>query len=175
MKRNRIVLLLLGATTLCLAACAGKATPAPGAIFAGRIDMGDSADSDDISFKVSEESAAIINLSITVTGLKCDALTAGRVSEYLDEPSISISKGSFSASIPTLGRVVEDYNLGKPPSEFPVVEDLDTAGQIEGIFSSPTKASGTITLYMWLVMTDRACELGTFSWQAEAPRAFEKS
>jgi len=130
--------------------------------------VGDKASSGAISFKVSEDGASITDLNIILNGLKCDGLSAGRVHDYLGGPLTSITGDGFSASIPAMGGEIENYNLDKPPSEFPTVASLDTVGQIEGKFSSAKQASGTIKIYMGVVMTDRACELGEFPWEVEA-------
>jgi hypothetical protein len=159
----------LAALALVLAACAGNVNPPPGASFSGAIDVGEKASSGAISFKVSEDGASITDLDITLRELKCDGLSAGRVHDYLGDMQISITDGKFSASIPAMGREVENYKLDTPPSAFPTVASLDNVGQIDGKFSSSTQASGTIKIHMWVVMTDRACELGTFPWKAEAP------
>lgn len=174
MIRKRMLLLGLAALAMVflamvLVTCIGNATPAPGASFSGIINMGDKASSGAISFNISEDGASIIDLNIILNELKCDGLSAGRVHDYLGGLLTSIKGGRFSSSIPAVGREVENYNLDKSPSEFPTVTSLDTVGQIEGKFSSATKASGTIKIYMWVVFTDRACELGEFPWEAEVP------
>lgn len=86
MIRKRMLFLGLAALAMVLAACVGNATPAPGASFSGTIDVGDKASSGAISFKVSEDGASITDLNITLNGLKCDGLSAGRVHDYLGGP-----------------------------------------------------------------------------------------
>ena len=158
-----------GAAPTATTVIAKKVKPQPDALLNGTIEVGDKASKGTISLKVSGDGAAIASLEITLEELKCDGLSAGRVHDYLDGLQISISDGHFDASIPAVGREVENYNLETAPSAFPTVADLDKVGHIEGTFSSATQASGTIRIHMWVVMSDRACELGEFPWTAKAP------
>jgi len=171
MKRNPLVLLV--ASGLVLTACAGRVTPAPGATFSGPIEISGKASSGTISFAVSDDGASITDLSITLSDVRCDGLSVGRIHDYLAGPLTSMTDGEFSATIPAMGggrfSESENYSLDTPPSAFPAVASLETVGQIEGEFSSATQASGTIKIYMWVMMTDRACELGVFPWSAAAP------
>lgn len=176
----------LAALALVLAACAGNATsapgassgsanvkPAPGASFSGAIDVGDKASSGALSFKISADGASITDVNVTLNELKCDGLSLGRIHDNMGGLLISMTDGQFSGPIPTMGRSPvsesENYRLDSPPSAFPAVASLATAGQLEGKFSSATQASGTIKIFVSVMMTDRACELGTFPWKAEAP------
>ena len=168
MNRRLSVLGMVAVIVLVIAGCGGSANPAPGANFSGQIDLGDKAENGEISFQVSDDGAKILNLSVVVMGMNCDGMTVGKTSEYLEDPSLAIS-GGFSGAFPALGRIAENYNLSKPPFDYPAPEDLAKAGSIEGSFRSATRASGTITLFMWAIGTEHACELGTFSWEAQAP------
>ena len=152
-----------------LVTCLGNAKPSPGASFNGIIDMGDKASSGEISFKISEDGTSIKDLKTTVNELKLDGLTAGQVYDFNGVLLTAIENRRFSASIPAVGGSVKDYKLDKSPSEFQTVAALDNIGQIEGKFLSATKASGTIKIYMWLLLTDYAIEVGEFSWEAECP------
>ena len=152
-----------------LITCTGNAKPAPGASFSGTINMDNKASSATISFKISEDGTSIKDLKTTVNELKLDGLTAGQVYDYHGGKLILIEDGKFSVSIPAVGGSVKNYKLDKSPSEFQTVSALDNIGQIEGKFLSSTKASGTIKIYMWLLLTDYAIEVGEFSWEAECP------
>lgn len=138
------------------------------ASFSGSIDIDPKASSGSISFAVTEDGSAITNVEITLTDLKCDGLTAGWVHELFSGLEIAIENGEFQSIIPAVGREVKMYKLESSPSAFPTVASLESAGQIDGRFHSATQASGTIKLAMWVVMTDRACEMGEFAWNAEA-------
>jgi hypothetical protein len=59
--------------------------------------------------------------------------------------------------------------LTTSPFDFPTFADMGRVGQFMGKFSSATHASGTINIYIWAIMTDRACEMGKFTWEAESP------
>ena len=173
MKRDRLMFLGLAALALVITACGGKAVPAPAASFSGAIDMGDKASSGTLSFKVSEDGASITGVNITLQELKCGGLTIGRIHDNLGGMLISMRDGGFSASIPAMGSSQftesQNYNLTSSPFDFPTFPDMGSVGQFEGKFSSATHASGTIDMYVWAIMTDRACELGKFTWEAESP------
>lgn len=156
------------ALVISLVTCIGSAKPAPGESFSGAIIMGDKASSAVIGFKISEDGTSIKDLKTTINDLKLDGLTAGQVYDYHGGLLISIEGGRFNASIPAIGGSVKDYKLDKSPSEFQTVAALDNISQIEGKFLSATKASGTIKIYMWLLLTDYAIEVGEFSWEAES-------
>ena len=162
-----IITMLALVTVISLSACMGAAKPAPGTSFSGTIDMGSKASSAEISFKISDNGTSIEDLNTAINQLKLDGLTAGQVFDYHGGFLTSIEDGKFSASIPVVGGSVKNYNLDKSPSEFQTVTDLNDIGKIEGKFLSATKASGTIKIYMWLLLTDYAVEVGEFSWEAE--------
>lgn len=151
-----------------LVTCMGTSKPIPGASFSGTISMGEKANNATIDFKISEDGTSIKDLKTTINDLKLDGLTAGQVYDYHGGLLTSIESGRFNASIPAVGGSVKDYKLDKSPSEFQTVTDLDNVGQIEGKFLSATKASGTIKIYMWLLLTDYAIEVGEFIWEAES-------
>ena len=151
-----------------LVTCLGVAKPAPGVSFSGMINMGDKASSATIGFKISEDGTSIKDLKTTVNELKLDGLTAGQVYDFNGVLLTPIEGGRFNASIPAVGGSVKDYKLDKSPSEFETVAALDNIGKIEGKFLSVTKASGTIKIYIWLLLTDYAIEVGEFTWEAES-------
>jgi len=173
MKRNRLIFLGLAALALVITACGGNTMPAPGASFSGAIDMGDKASSGTFSFDISEDGASITGVSFTLQELKCGGLTIRRIHDNLGDMLISMSNGGFSASIPAMGSSQftesQNYNLTNSPFDFPTFADMGNVGQFEGKFSSATHAIGTINIYIWAIMTDRACELGKFTWEAESP------
>lgn len=169
MVRKPVLFICLVSLALVVSACGGKASPAPGSSFSGAIEIGDKASSASISFNIREDGTAIKDLAVTLSELKCNGLSAGQVNDSWGNQIITISDGAFSSSIPAVGKNIVKYNLEASPADFPVIEDLERAGQIEGKFTSAKKASGTIKIFMWVVMTDRACELGTFPWSATAP------
>ena len=151
-----------------LVTCIGNAKPAPGASFSSTINMDNKASSATIGFKISDDGTSIKDLKTTINELKLDGLTAGQVYDFNGVLLTPIEGGRFNASIPAVGGSVKDYKLDKSPSEFQTVAALDNIGQIEGKFLSATKASGTIKIYMWLLLTDWAVEVGEFAWEAES-------
>lgn len=168
MKNKWLFLINVVAIVLLASACGGTAKPKPGAQFSGTIDMGTSAKGGTIRFSISSGGESLENLEVVVNDLTCKKMTVGKARDSQVFPNIPVTNGRFNSPIPAIGRISENYKLGGSPDDFPVIDSLNTVGKIDGQFDSPTKASGKITLYMWVVMTDRACEMGTFSWVAEA-------
>lgn len=145
-----------------------EAAPAPGASFSGAIDMGDKASSGTLSFRVSETGAAITDLRISLQSANCNnMITMGSVMDYLSNPGITITDGTFEGSLPAMGGMVTDYRFN-PGDSFPTpVPDPDTVGKIAGRFTTPTTASGTIAVFLGAAMSGGiVCELGTFDWSA---------
>lgn len=163
-----LLLIIIIFFVIFLVTCIGNIKPTPGTSFSGSIDMGNKASSATISFKISDDGTFIENLSTSIIDLKVDGLTAGRVSDNRNTKLALIENGKFSASIPAVGAIVENYKIDKSPSEFQTVTDIDNIGQIEGKFLSLNKSSGTIKIYMWLILTDYAVEIGEFFWEAQA-------
>ncbi len=170
--KKRMTFLLLVALGAVMLACGGTATPAPGALFGGSIDVGDRAGGGTIGFNIADDGTSISDLSVTLSDVDCDGLSLGYVRDVSSGQLVTIVDGQFSSPIPAMGAArmseSQNYHLDVAPSTFPVVEDMRSVGQIEGEFSSATQANGTITLWMAVIMTDRACELGTFTWSAMA-------
>ncbi len=170
MKQNRLLFIGLAALILFVIACGGGTSPAGGASFSGAIDMGDKAGSGTISFKTSEDGASITTINITLQEVKCGGLTIGSIHDDLGDEQIAISSGAFSASIPAMGTSQfsesRNYHLTTSPFDFPAFSDMGSVGQLEGNFISADNASGTIKIYIHAAMTDRACELGEFTWEA---------
>ena len=166
MRRN-VRFILLAALMLGLISCLAGVTPMSGATFVGSIETGDQASSGRISFQIASDGASITDLDLILNQVRCDGLSMGRVHEFVDGVLTSTTEGGFAAAIPAMGREVNDYELNAIPSDFPAFDSLDDIGWIEGEFSSPTEARGTISIYVWVLLTDHACELGEFSWNAE--------
>jgi hypothetical protein len=154
---------------LLLAGCGAKsASPKPGATFSGTINVGDMAGSGSLSFGISEDGAALTNLGTSLQKANCkDMITMGSVADYTSNPGITITDGVFEGSLPAMGGMVTDYSF-HPGDSFPSpVPDPDSVGKIKGSFTSPTAASGTITIYLGALMSGGVvCELGTFDWSA---------
>jgi hypothetical protein len=188
--------LFFAAMILLLGACGSKvADPAPGVDFHGTIDLGDKASSGMLSFKISADGASIEDFAISLADVKCEGLTAGKLSVSLGGTLTTVTEGQFSATLPAFGTgsgggmlksagsmssttsgpggtrsiEIENYNLEGSPSDWPAVADPEKAGQIDGQFSSPTQGSGKITIYLAAIGSEYACALGTFDWKAEAP------
>lgn len=171
--RQKTLFILLVACALVLAGCGGRVAPTPGGIFSGPIETGDRAGSGTLSSQVSEDAGSITDLSIALTDVACDGLTLGRIHDLLGGSLTSVVDGRFSASMPAMGGAgqseSQNYSLTTSPAAFPVVASLETVGRIDGEFTSSTQAAGTLTIHIWVVMSDRACELGTFPWSATEP------
>ena len=192
--RGRLLVLLYVAGLLILvASCGGQAEPTPGATFRGSIETGTRAGGGAIDFAISEDGTSISDLGITLSDVACDGLTAGMTTDHFSGSLASIADGRFGGAIAAVltasghqsqgvltsgGSMTgtgpggttsfQDYRLGASPEEFPVVASLETVGQLEGEFSSASEAAGTIRIHVWVIGTDRACELGTFPWSAAA-------
>jgi len=195
MKKILFTLLYVVVVAILVACIAKPADPNPGAAFQGTIDMGDKASSGTLSFKISADGASIEAFSLSLADVKCEGLSEGRLSVSLGGSLTTITEGKFSAALPAFGAgsgggmlksagsmtsttsgpggsksiTIENYNLEGSPSEWPAVEDVQKAGQIEGQFSSPTEGSGKITIYLAAIGSDYACSLGTFDWTAGTP------
>ena len=156
---------------LLLAACGGRsASPKPGTAFSGTINVGDKASSGSLSFNISDGGTELTNLGTSLQSANCqDMITMGSVSDYQSNPGIAISNGAFEGSLPAMGGRVTNYRFS-PGDVFPTpVPNPDSIGKISGRFSSPTAASGTISIYLGAAMTGGiVCELGTFEWNASA-------
>jgi hypothetical protein len=130
--------------------------------------VGDKASSGTLSFKVSETGAAITDLRIGLQNANCkNMITMGSVMDYLSNPRITVTDGAFEGSLPAMGGMVTNYRFN-PGDSFPTaVPDPKTVGKITGRFTTPTTASGTITVFLGAVMSRGiVCELGTFNWNA---------
>jgi hypothetical protein len=147
-----------------------SAAPKPGAAFSGTINVGNKAGSGSLSFSISEDGTKLINLGTSLQKVNCkDMITMGSVADYDSNPGITITNGVFEAPRPAMGGEVWDYKFN-PGDPFPTpVPNPYTIGKITGRFTTPTTASGTITIYLGATMSGGVvCELGTFEWSAKA-------
>jgi hypothetical protein len=129
------------------AACGGgggtsATSPQPGAVLSGPIEISGKASSGTIGLTVSDDGASVTSVKVTLTELKCDGFSAGSLTKEVS--------GAFAAA------------KGK------VVASLSGIGKIDGRFTSPTAASGTIDLALEIPMGGGTCKLGTQNWSAEA-------
>jgi hypothetical protein len=119
----------------------GSVAPKGGATFTGTIQITGKASSGTIQFSISGDGASITSVTITLNNLKTDGFSAGSMTQEASGP-FTITKGNFTAS----------------PSSI---------GQLEGRFTSSTKASGTIDITLEIPFAGTA-ELGEWPWSAEA-------
>lgn len=159
-----VLLLLVG----CGTPAAKTVPPQPGASFSGEINAGDKAESGTLAFTVSENGDAILELRTSLQKANCnDMISMGSVADFQSNPGITIADGTFEGALPAIGGMVTDYRFN-PPDPFPTpVPNPMTVGKIDGRFTAPTTASGTITIFLGAIMTGGiVCELGTFDWSA---------
>ena len=178
MNRNKRAIWLTAVGVMFLMACGPisipfgpqAANPQPGAKLAGAIEMGEKAKSGEIIFAVSEDGGAITGLIITLNDVACDGFTAELYRSFLGTMRVPVTNGQFTGPLPALGiGNIEIKNFTIPSLKpWPTVASLSEAGAIEGSFSSPTEASGTITIYLGIPGSKLACPLGTFRWSARA-------
>ncbi len=144
MHKSWLLLLIVGAI-LPLTACGGDGAPAtspqPGAVLTGPVEISGKASSGTISLTVSEDGASITSVGITLTDLKCDGFSAGSFTKE--------AGGEF------------------PAAKGKVAASLSGIGEINGRFTSPTEASGTIELALEIPYAE-PCKLGTSNWSAKA-------
>ena len=118
--------------------------PEAGKTFSGPIQIGwDKASSGTLSFIVSDDGAMITNFSVGFKDFKCESMSASEFS--------TSSSGEFLLS--------NEWEFS-----------LSNIGQIEGRFTSPTTASGTITLNIKIKIMNStiSCDMGIWEWSAEA-------
>lgn len=123
----------------------GKAAPTPGATFSGPVDISGVASSGIIHLVISDGGAAITSVGVTLTDLKTETFSAGSMTKQISG-AIPIVEGSFAGSLSGLG-------------------------EIEGRFTSPTAASGTVRLKVAIPLSEASADLGQFAWTAEAGEA----
>ena len=170
---RRLAALWIGALLIMSAACSGQPEPSPGATFRGMVETGARAGSGTIDFAVSDDGTSIADLGLALTDVACDGLTLGSAYDRYGGSVTPIESGRFSGGIPAVGTggfsTSSGYNVDPDAfASFPVVADLASVGRLEGEFTSAEEATGTITIHVWVIGTDMACELGTFPWSATA-------
>ena len=164
-----LVALLVVFPTACGSPSPTPVTPQSGAHLVGSIETGEKAGSGQISFFVHESDGSIIKLTIVLTDVKCDGFTAGQIEGWVgDVWRAQVTGGSFKEPLPALGGLWRNFTL---PSQkpWPTVAPGARPGEIEGSFSSPTEASGTIEIFLSIPDSRKACPLGRFAWSAKAP------
>ena len=119
----------------------GSVAPKSGATFTGSIEISGKASSGTIRFSISGDGASITSVSITLKDLKCDGFSAGSMTQEASG-SFIVTKGNFTAS----------------PSGI---------GKLEGRFTSPTEANGTIDITLTIPFSG-PCSLGEWRWSAKA-------
>ena len=119
----------------------GVAAPTPGATFSGPVEISGKASSAIISLVVSADGTSISSVGVTLSDLKTESFSAGSMTKEVTG-SIPIKDGSFSGSLSGLGT-------------------------IEGTFTSPTEASGTVKLSVEIPFSVPA-DLGELKWTAGA-------
>ncbi len=164
MNKNFMLLLLSILAALLLASCTHTFPPQAGAVFTGKIAIGDLASSAGISFNITDDGSTIENLTISLADLDCNYLKAELMSGAV-YVGIPVADGSFSASLPVLGNTFSNFETKVPPQDLPEISE-GRPGQFSGKFTSPTQASGSIHLYITVPMWGKF-ELGTFDWEAE--------
>ena len=142
--------------------------PQPGISISASIATSEKASSGTLSFNVAEDGASIKNLRIGLKVANCDnVLTMGSVEDFISDPGISIADGQFSASLPAMGGMVENFNFNPGDTLPPRVDDPMSVGKIDGHFTAPNMANGTITIFLGVPFSGGiVCELGTFEWSA---------
>lgn len=115
--------------------------PKPGATFTGPIEISGKASSGTIQFSTSGDGASITSVTVTLKDLKTETFSAGSMTQESRSP-FPVTDGNLAAS-------------------------LSGIGEIEGRFTSPTKASGTIDITLEIPFSG-PCKLGEWRWSAEA-------
>jgi hypothetical protein len=119
----------------------GSVTPKGGATFTGSIEITGKASSGTIQFSISGDGASITSVTITLIDLKTESFSAGSMNKEVSG-SFPVTSGTLDASVSGIG-------------------------EIEGRFTSPTKASGIIDITLEIPFSG-PCELGEWRWSVEA-------
>jgi hypothetical protein len=131
----------------------GASQPQPGVTLSGEIEASDIADSATINLKVSEDGTSITQVDVAITNVSVECSS--------DAASGSIESDSSEMSF-----------MGPYPiTEGAVDASLSNDGKLQGMFTSPTEANGTINIIS--KQPDGAggsmlCNFGTWEWSATA-------
>ena len=126
------VLLLTGCTSI---------RPEADKMINGRIDMGDNADSAELTFRTSEDGKSIVLVMFNVTNITCGEFKAGSISNLITDSSYPIKNGKFSIAS-------KNY------------------GSIEGEFTAPTAVQGTIHI---VITTEDGSQVECGAWNWKTP------
>ena len=118
----------------------GEVIPKPGATLIGPIEISQHASGGTINFTMSEDGASITYIRVTLNDVDTDYFSAESMSQETPS-SIPVTSGAFSASVSSIG-------------------------EIEGQFTSPTEASGTINLLLEIYQVGTV-EFGKWNWSAK--------
>ena len=145
MHKSWLLLIVIAGLILPIAACGGEGAPVapqPGAVLTGPFEISDKASSGTISLTVSADGASITSVGITLNDLKCDGFSAGSLTKE--------GGGTF------------------PVADGKIVASVSGIGKLDGRFTSPTEASGTIDLILEIPFGGGTCKLGAQNWSAKA-------
>jgi PKD repeat protein len=118
----------------------GPVSPEAGITLTGPIEIFEGASDGTISLTISEDGSSLVSVSVTLSDLECNGFSSGSITKST-VTSIAIAEGAVEASVGGIG-------------------------QIEGEFTSPTEASGSIHLTLEIPFVG-TCELGTWNWSAQ--------
>ena len=127
--------------------------PEPGTTFIGAMEISQpgnegTAKSGSLEFTITDDGTAIASVSITLTEFKCSVTSEGVTS--VTESGVSTSSFFEPFSI-VEGKIEATFNEN---------------GKVNGHFTSPTEANGTIDIV--LITNGLPCDFGTWEWSAEA-------
>jgi hypothetical protein len=134
-----IVIVVVAVVAVVLMKPTEEVTPMAGATLIGSIDIREKASGGTINFTISEDGASITYVCVTLNDVE-SLIFAGSMS-HSTTCSIPITGSAFSASVPAIG-------------------------EIEGQFTSPTKASGTINIIFDVYQMGNV-EFGEWNWSAK--------
>jgi hypothetical protein len=126
------------------AAAAGRA-PEPGATFTGSLENNGAAStgtarSGTISFVISKNGDFVTSVTIELVDVKCPSSSSGSLT-LKPEDTIPIAAGKIAAPL--------------------------SGGEIQGQFTSPTEANGSVTIVLKIPL-EEPCDLGTWNWSVKA-------
>lgn len=107
MKNKYLCILLFLVLSLYFLSGCEAASPEPGAVLEGAINM-DSAASAGIVFKVSDDGASIKSVSLNFTELKCEGFSAGSSSTTVSS-NVPITNGEFTFTSKDIGEITGKF------------------------------------------------------------------